>query len=86
MDIYHDTKAKNHVVMKLYVDDIDFYARQLFELVTVYRKHIYLETDKEVDVLNQLEYYARLLMNRQYDSLIMNANEIITNDTNEVPF
>ena len=71
--------------MKLYVSDIDFYARQLLELVTVYRKHIYLQEDRDVKILNELEYYARQLMNRQYDSLITNANEIISYQ-DELPF
>lgn len=85
MDIYHNKDVKNKPIMKLYVSDIDFYARQLLELVTVYRKHIYLQEDRDVKILNELEYYARQLMNRQYDSLITNANEIISYQ-DELPF
>jgi len=79
-------KDANNPLMKLYQEDIDFYAKQLTALVTAYRKHIYLKTDEDVAILNELEYYAKQLSNHQYQSVITNADEIITTEKIEVPF
>lgn len=86
MEIYRDDKKDKEHLMKIQVSDIDFYAKQLFELVTLYRKHIYVQSDKQEQALNELEYYARLLIQREYNSLISNAHELITTEDYDVPF
>lgn len=85
MDIFYNKKA-NNPVMKVYQDDIDFYAKQLLTLVHLYRKHIYLKTDRDVAILNELEYYGKQLANHAYQTIITNAEEIISTEEFEVPF
>ena len=76
----------------LYIEDLDFYAMQLVAFVNAYRDMIYLKTDADVQRLNELEYYAQLLYNRQYSALISNAHEIVKTEKfpplkpNQAPF
>ena len=77
MDILQNPSCKKHMIQKVYVDDIDYLAKQLFAFITIYRQHFYLKSDEDVEILNRLEYYARLLYYHQFDALIQNANEII---------
>ena len=77
MDIQIEPKR----IFPIYEEDLEFYAHQLQMLVYLYRKHIYIKDDKQLRALNELEYYATQLVNKNYGALIMNANEIISKDT-----
>lgn len=84
MDVHYTPKR----IFRLYEDDLKFYSKQLYELVNLYRKHIYIRTDKQLQALNELEYYANQLINKNYNAVITNADEIISKDdpSNDVPF
>ena len=82
MNIQYDAKRP----LKLFEEDLEFYAHQLYALVKLYREHIYIKSDKQLNALNELEYYANQMVNKNYDALITNAHEIITKDQSEVPF
>lgn len=76
MNIQFNPETKNHP--KIYDEDIQFYGRQLLELVTAYRKHIYVKTEEQLKALNELEYYAQMILSRNYDMIMTNSNEVIT--------
>lgn len=82
MDIFYNKKQieQNRSIPKLYTEDIEFYAKQLHELVTLYRRHIFVEDEKTERALSELEYYANLFTNKDYNALITNASELIVED------
>ena len=72
--------ANEKPVAPLYIEDLDYYAMQLVAFVNNYRDMIYIRSDADVHRLNELEYYAQILYNRQYEALISNAHEIVRDD------
>ena len=76
MDIHYTPKK----IFPIYEEDLEFYAHQLMCLVHYYRKHIYIKNEKQLKAINELEYYATQLVNKNYSALIMNADEIITKE------
>lgn len=77
MDIYYNAKSDKRPI--IYKEELEYYAQQLKALVTAYRNHIYVRTDEQDDALRELEYYAEQLMSENYDAVIMNSKEIISN-------
>lgn len=86
MNIFYNSEADGHNIVKVFADDIDYLAKQLEAFVSVYRQDIYMPSDDDLRILNELEYYARLLKTRQYDKVISNANEIIDYNGHDVPW
>lgn len=87
MDLFYNRNMSEKPILKISVDDIEYYASQLSELIRLYQKHIYIPDEESQKIVSELEYLATLLVNREYASLITNANELITNDLDEtVPF
>lgn len=76
MDIQYNPKANKKPI--IYADDLEYYAKQLMEFVTLYRNNIYVRTDEQANALNELEYYALQLVSKNYDMVISNASEIIS--------
>ena len=53
MDIQYNPKANKKPI--IYADDLEYYAKQLMEFVTLYRNNIYVRTDEQAHALNELE-------------------------------
>lgn len=71
---------------KIYVEDLDEYGHGLWNLIQMYRKHIFVNDDETEKILQELEYYAIQLINRQYQNLIMHSEEIVVKDPNTQQF
>ena len=76
MDIQYNAKSCKKPI--IYAEDLEYYAKQLMTLVTIYRNSIYIKSDAQANALNELEYYAQQLISKNYDMVISNANEIIS--------
>lgn len=76
MDIQFNSNTNKHP--KVYDEDIQYYGRQLLAMVTAYRQHIYIKTDEQLKALNELEYYAQMILSRNYDMIMTNSSEVIT--------
>lgn len=88
MQIVTDPSEYQKIQSKqIYEDDLQFYGSQLLALVQTYRKHIYIPDDEIEKILNELEYYAMQIVNKQYQNIITNAHELITTDPDAgIPF
>lgn len=68
---------------KLYIEDLDDYGENLMTLIQMYRRHIFVSDLDTEKILQELEYYATQIINRNYDALIMHADELIMHDPSE---
>lgn len=71
--------------VRIYIEDLDEYGKGLWNLIQMYRKHIFVNDPDTEKTLQELEYYAVQLINRQYQNLIMHADEIVMRDPNPIP-
>ena len=76
-----DYQRKAH----LFIEDLDEYGQNLWDLIQMYRKHIYIDDPRSEAILQELEYYALQFIHRNYDSVIMNSNEIVMPDPTPIP-
>lgn len=76
-----DIQYSSQKIFPLYEEDIEYYAHQLQMLVYFYRKHIYIKNEKQLKAIEELEYYATQLVNKNYAAVITNANEIISRES-----
>lgn len=68
----------------IYIEEIQYYAKQLAALVKSYKDNILIRTDEQVKVLEELQYYADQLLSGNYDAVISNSRELIVyNEPNQ---
>lgn len=78
MDILYNKDAENHP--KIFEEDIQYYGMQLLALVENYRKYLYVKNDEQENALRELEYYARMILSKNYDMLMTNSKEVIVRE------
>lgn len=78
MDILYNKDAENQP--KIFEEDIQYYGMQLLALVENYRKYLYVKNDEQENALRELEYYARMILSKNYDMLMTNSKEVIVRE------
>ena len=86
MDIRYNSNVNQF--MKIYTEDLEYYGLQLNALIQTYRQHIYIRSDEQLKALNELEYYAQMILSKNYDAIITNSREVIVQGAqlDDVPF